>query len=70
MKIRGKKKRFYGKCVFYVKQDLLVHSIKKIVKQLQCNKSITINKSILHFILQDLYRPLSSDDLDSVGDSV
>lgn len=29
-----------------------------------------VNESVLPFILQDLYRPLSSDDLDSVGDSV
>lgn len=60
----------YKERVFCVKQCLLVHSNRKNIRQLQCNKSSTINKSILHFILQDLYRPLSSDDMDSVGDSV
>lgn len=59
----------YIEYVSFMLNDMFWSTVTERI-QLQRNKSNTINKFILHFILQDLYRPLSSDDMDSVGDSV
>lgn len=65
------KKSDYIEYVYFMLNNIFWSMVtKKNIRELQWNKSNTINKSILHFILQDLYRPLSSDDMDSVGDSV
>lgn len=41
-----------------------------LLREPQGSRESPVNKPVPPFILQDLYRPLSSDDLDSVGDSV
>lgn len=45
-------------------------SITPLLKEPQGSQESPVNKPVPPFVLQDLYRPLSSDDLDSVGDSV